>query len=186
MRATQILMDEHRVIERVLAALQLNTSHISAGTDGRPGFYLEAADFIRNFADGSHHHKEEGMLFIAMQAAGVPSQGGPIGVMLAEHEQGRAFTRAMKAGAEKWQAGDLAGKPEVIENANGYANLLRQHIYKEDNILFPMADKFIQPDDQLKLTRQFEGAVLEEQKYGIPQKYLALAESLEVESGRPS
>src|SRR5512137_820018 len=120
MEATQILMDEHRVIERVLNAMHLAATRLSHVEYMRPAFFINAALFIKNFADGCHHRKEEGVLFIAMNEAGVPSQGGPIAVMLAEHEQGRQFTRAMREAAEKWEKGDASAIPAVVHNANGY------------------------------------------------------------------
>src|SRR4030065_429878 len=73
-----------------------------------PGVFIMAADFIKGFADGCHHKKEEGVLFPAMQAAGVPSEGGPISVMLAEHEQGRRLTAGMRAAAERLPACDAS------------------------------------------------------------------------------
>src|SRR5665647_2426724 len=63
MRATEALMQEHRVIERVLDALEIAASHLERERPVRPGFFLEAADFIAGFADGCHHRKEEGVLF---------------------------------------------------------------------------------------------------------------------------
>ena len=98
MKATEILMSEHRVIERVIVSLEVQTERLAAQEAVRPGFFLEAADFIKGFADGCHHRKEEGVLFEAMVGAGLPRQAGPIAVMLTEHEQGRAFTRGMCRG----------------------------------------------------------------------------------------
>jgi hemerythrin-like domain-containing protein len=182
MQATQTLMEEHRVIERVLTALQIAANRVSRGEGIRPAFFVNAALFIQNFADGCHHRKEEGVLFIAMNNSGVPAQGGPIGVMLAEHEQGRAFTRAMKDAAQKWEAGDLSAQAAVVQNALGYVALLRQHIQKEDNILFPMADRVIPTDRQEKVAADFEHIEHEETGEGVHEKYLALAEVLEKES----
>ena len=182
MKATEILMDEHRVIVRVLASLENMANRAAQNESVRPGFFLDAAEFIKNFADGCHHKKEEGVLFVAMNAAGMPNQGSPIGVMLAEHEQGRLFTRSMLAAAEKWESGDLTGRPDVIRNALGYSSLLRQHIQKEDNILFPMADRVIPLEKQAQVEADFERIEHEETGQGIHEKYLALAEVLERES----
>ena len=180
MKATEILMDEHRVIERVLAALEEAAQRLEGG-QMRAGFFTDAAGFIKGFADGCHHKKEEGVLFVAMTAHGVPQQGGPIGVMLAEHEQGRAFTRGMREAAQKLEAGDGSARGAVIVNARGYVTLLRQHIYKEDNVLFPMADRVIPPESQAKVTEDFERVEHEETGAGVHEKYLALAEKLEKE-----
>ncbi|RPJ01063.1 MAG: hypothetical protein EHM39_03845, partial [Chloroflexi bacterium] len=75
MKATEILMDEHRVIERVLTALESAARRVEAGQALRPDFFVDAADFIRGFADGCHHMKEEGVLFKTMEDYGVPVTG---------------------------------------------------------------------------------------------------------------
>ena len=137
MEATDILSSEHRVIERVIVALEAGADRLETGQEIRVSFFTDAADFIAGFADGCHHKKEEGVLFIAMQAQGMPVQGGPIGVMLAEHEQGRVYTRAMRLAAERLEQGDLTARAAVVQNARGYANLLRNHIAKEDTYPFP-------------------------------------------------
>ncbi|MEZ0396276.1 MAG: hemerythrin domain-containing protein [Anaerolineales bacterium] len=182
MKATQILMEEHRVIERVLTALERAAQRANAGEHIRPAFFINAALFIKNFADGCHHKKEEGVLFQAMTEAGMPLEGGPIAVMLAEHEQGRAFTREMRDAAEQWDKGDQSALGAVVQNALGYVALLRQHIYKEDNILFPMAERVIPTDRHEKVAEDFERIEHEETGEGVHEKYLALAETLEKES----
>ncbi len=183
MEATDILKSEHRVIERVLAALSLAADRLAQGQPVRPGFFIDASDFIKGFADGCHHRKEEGVLFEAMVAGGMSRLGGPIAVMLADHEQGRSFTRTMRAAAEKLAAGDASARETVVFNARGYVNLLRQHIMKEDHVLFPMAEQVIPPADQAKVTEDFEHVEHEETGAGVHEKYLALAEKLEKEMG---
>lgn len=182
MEATDILSSEHRVIERVVSALEAAAAALESGRDVRASFFTDAADFISGFADGCHHKKEEGVLFLAMQAHGMPVQGGPIGVMLAEHEQGRIYTRAMRAAAEKLEQGDLNARASVIQNARAYASLLRAHIIKEDQILFPMAGRVIPASQHAQVTLDFERVEHEETGAGIHEKYLALAERLEQEA----
>ena len=183
MKATDILMQEHEVILRVIGALEVETDRLAAGQDVRPGFFLDAADFIKNFADGCHHQKEEGVLFEAMVSAGLPRQGGPIPVMLAEHEQGRAFTRGMRDAANRLAAGDETARADVVNTARGYAALLRQHIQKENSILFPLADQVIPVALQPQVADDFERVEHEDTGEGVHEKYLALAETLEREAG---
>lgn len=181
MKATDILMDEHQVILRVISALEGAVDKIDSGKIN-PAFFIDASDFIKNFADGCHHAKEEGVLFKYMEAGGVPVQGGPIGVMLSDHEAGRQFNRGMKAGAEKWQAGDVTGIKEIKANALGYAELLRGHIMREDNILFPMANRAIAAEKYDEVAEKFETVEHEETGEGVHEKYLALADKLEHEA----
>jgi hemerythrin-like domain-containing protein len=181
MKATDILMEEHTIIKRVLTALDTAAQRLERGQVVRAGFFIDATDFIKGFADSCHHMKEEGVLFKAMVASGMPAQGGPISMMLAEHEQGRAYTRAMREAAQKLQSGDESARDQVIRSARGYVALLRQHISKEDNILFPMAKQVISQAEQGNVAEDFERVEHEEIGEGVHEKYLALAEALEKE-----
>jgi hemerythrin-like domain-containing protein len=173
-KATALLSDEHRVIERVLAVLErLTQQPVAPSLDG----WKKALDFIRGFADGCHHFKEEKVLFPAMEAHGIPTDGGPIGMMLMEHEEGRGYVRAMAAALE--EAHTDAAKQTLISNAHAYIRLLKEHIQKEDEILFRMADEAISAGEQKDLLRAFEEHEAEEMGQGVHEKYLTIAEELE-------
>lgn len=112
----------------------------------------EMIRFLRLFADKCHHGKEEGLFFPALEKAGVPSQGGPIGQMLLEHTQGRQFIAAMGASAE----GVGMKADDFIQAAAGYVRLMRAHIEKENTVLFPMGDRLLPPEEQARLLKEFE------------------------------
>jgi len=179
MEATKILMDEHRVIERVLDALETAARRLADGAPAAPEVFLRGAEFIKGFADGCHHRKEEGVLFPAMESVGVPAEGGPIGVMLAEHDEGRRLTGAMRGAAERLAAGDDRARAELVESALGYVDLLRQHIAKEDNVLFPMAEQVLDGPAQAEVAQGYRRVEHEETGPGVHQKYLDLAASIE-------
>jgi len=183
MEATRILVCEHRVIEHVIRALDDAAQCLEQGWEVRPGFFVEAADFLTGFADGCHHKKEEGVLFKALAENGVPVEGGPVGVMLYEHRQGRAFTRALREAALRL-ATDPSAREAVIRNARGYVTLLRLHIMKEEQVLFPMADRFIPLEKQEQVAEGFEHIEHDETGEGIHEKYLALANELDQETAR--
>jgi hemerythrin-like domain-containing protein len=178
MEPTNGLSQDHRVIERMLNTLDAAAARLQAGAPVRATLFMEAADFIRNFADGCHHRKEEEGLFPAMEAAGFPRHGGPVGVMLAEHDEGRRFSAGLRAAAEQFIAGDASAADAVIRNARDYAALMRQHIMKEDNILFMMARNVLDDDRQADLSALF--ARIEREATGR-EKYLALIDTLERE-----
>jgi hemerythrin-like domain-containing protein len=175
-KATALLSDEHRVIERVLAAVERLTQR-PAGESIEP--WKKALDFIRHFADQCHHCKEEKVLFPALEAHGIPNQGGPIGMMLLEHEEGRSYVRAMFDALSKIEKGDPSAQAALFENAKQYLRLLREHIQKEDDILFRMADEVIPADEQRQLLENFEAHEAEEMGAGVHEKYLTIAQELE-------
>jgi hemerythrin-like domain-containing protein len=140
MEAIEILMSEHRTIEKVIDALRAFTGSVRLGAEDRPEL-ARFVRFIKEYADGHHHAKEEGELFEAMVQAGFPRQAGPIGVMLHEHDLGRQHVAVLAALAEKsgpWSADDCE---HLAAAAGGYGDLLRAHIQKEDSVLYPMAEQ---------------------------------------------
>jgi hemerythrin-like domain-containing protein len=181
MKATEILSFEHRVIERVLSALETGAWLLAQQANLRPDFFLEATDFIQGFADGCHHKKEEGVLFVTMVENGMPQENSPVAVMLHEHEMARSYTRALRAAAERLKAGDPTARPNVIYNARHYATLLRNHIGMEDQILFPIADRLIPQSQHDAVWQGFEHVEHEETGQGVHDRYLALAGALELE-----
>jgi len=186
MKATEILIEEHDIIQRVLVAIEKVAQGMESGRSISPEYFIDAASFIKGFADGCHHRKEEGVLFPAMVMNGMSIQAGPIAIMLAEHEQGRAFTRSLHDAAQQMATGDKAARSRIITNSLDYVNLLRQHIYKENNILFPMADKVIPLTQQEKVNQDFDRIEKEEIGEGIHEKYLVLAAKLEKDAQNSS
>ena len=126
-RASDELMQEHRLIERVLDALETATRHLENGHPVRAEFFLEAAAFIAGFADGCHHKKEEGVLFGAMVESGLPRSDGPLDMFLDEHVLGRTLTRGMRDAARQLQGGDAGARAALISNARRYVALLQTH-----------------------------------------------------------
>ncbi len=150
------LMQDHRIIEQVLSTLE------QTGSPHSLSFYEQAIDFITNFADGHHHEKEENRLFPALAAEGMPTQGGPIACMLHEHEEGRAHVARMR------QAVAASDASAAARAGASYAALLREHIAKEDNILFQMARDMLPDAAMATLERDFaavESATPRQQQY---------------------
>lgn len=174
-KATDALKEDHRVIEKVLAVLEK-----LARSPAEPlETWDKVVDFIRNFADKCHHLKEEKLFFPALEERGIPREGGPIGMMLYEHEEGRAYVRGMVEGLELAKEDPQAATPALIENAGAYLRLLRQHINKEDEILFEMADEALTSEEQKELLRQFAEHEAKEIGPGVHEKYLKVVKELE-------
>lgn len=183
MKAIDVLMDEHRVIERVLISLEAEADRLAHGETVRPGFFLDAADFASGFADKCHHQKEEGVLFPAMTTHGVPATGGAIEMMLDEHEAGRAYVRQLRNAAGQLASGDPDAVRQIIAAARGYAALLRDHIEKEDEVLFPMAAEMIPEPVHDEVMAMFESIEKEDTGPQGHAQLLELAERLQREAG---
>jgi hemerythrin-like domain-containing protein len=142
---TRALVDEHRLILRMISLLERNAPRTADGSYSNWKFYLDGVDFIRNFADRFHHAKEEDVLFESLVKNGMPRENSPIAAMLMEHDQGRAFVKTMEAAALNVLDGQEDMERIIADNALAYAALLREHIAKEDDILYPLAERVI-PD----------------------------------------
>lgn len=140
---TQALVDEHRLILRMLALLEKNATLTREGAYTNYQFYLDGVEFIRNYADRFHHAKEEDVLFEALVKNGMPRSNSPVAAMLMEHDRGRAYVQGMEEAAQDALAGKPGQDAVIAENARGYLELLKEHIAKEDDILYPLAERII-------------------------------------------
>ena len=183
MRPTEILSAEHRVIELVLAALDKMAEQAFAKGELDAGAAHDAVAFLRGFADEFHHGKEEVRLFPAMEGCGLPPDAGPTAVMRHEHEVGRAHVRKMDAAVADFEKGVPQAADRFAFEARGFVDLLRDHIAKEDQVLFPMADRMLSPPLQAKLLAEFRAFEEKQKPAGIPARFLALAESLAARYG---
>ena len=178
MRPTDILERAHRVIEQVLTCLERIADQGLANERLDEVSARQALDFFQTFADGCHHGKEESHLFPLMEAKGFPRLGGPTGVMLHEHEEGRQHIRAMHEALPGAATGQDTSLREFARHARAYVDLLRQHILKEDQRLFPMANQVFSPEDQARLLDRFAHVEHHDMHEGTHQKYLELADTL--------
>ncbi len=112
---------------------------------------LSFIGFLKEFADKCHHGKEEGILFPELVRAGIPQEGGPIGVMLSEHAEGRRLIQEMEE-----SVGEKPNLTKFIKSAQQYENLLKSHIQKENNVLFPLADRTLDPNRMARIYDAFE------------------------------
>ncbi len=178
MRPTEVLMEEHELIKRAIRLLEKADARLRGGDDAVVEAYPPLVDFIRHFADECHHEKEEDILFNALEEHGVPRENSPLGVMLDEHEQGRRFVRRLSAATDEFLNGNKGEREAIISNAEGYAELLKAHIFKEDRVLYPMADKVLPEPEQKRIGAQFN-EIEAEAGPGRHQHYEKVIEQLE-------
>ena len=174
---TQVMVDEHKLILRMIGLVEKNTELLEQGKFRNWQFYLDAVDFIRNYADHFHHAKEEDVLFTELIKNGMPEKQSPIEAMQMEHDQGRAHVRAMEDAAQKALDGETGQATIIAEHAKGYAELLRGHIEKENDILYPLAERVLPEDVRNGMLSAYE--VAGARTPGLEEKYKRLVEEYE-------
>lgn len=181
MNSIEVMMAEHRLIERMLKVMRKACYGIMQGEVICYEDFEQMIDFVRNFADAHHHGKEEKFLFNEMI-----THLGELGTklvkmgMLVEHDLGRLYMQELTAALERVKAGDDESKLDVIANAISYTHLLTRHIAKEDSVVYTFAQRQL-PAEVLEnvdtLTKAFEE---EEEAKGTQKHYLEMLETLEV------
>ncbi|HLG14407.1 MAG TPA: hemerythrin domain-containing protein [Blastocatellia bacterium] len=181
----EILKRDHRIIERALRAFEGICLRFEVGDEVPPEALVQLIDFIRTFADHFHHEKEETHLFPALERRGVPHAGGPIGVMLDEHETGRRLVEELARAAAAYNTGDEDAARRFAEAGRRYIELLTLHIHKEDNVLFRIAEGVLDSQMLAALGASFERAEAE-LGAGLLDRYERIAEELEKKWGAES
>ncbi len=171
---------EHQTVKMTLRVLETLCRRME-----QPGEVVDVhhidqlLEFFSVFVDKCHHGKEEELLFPALEAVGIRREGGPIGVMLAEHERGREYVRKMNARFTEYRAGEASGGPGFIGEARGYIDLLNQHIDKEDNVLFPIAERQLPEAKKAELSSGFEKIEIEKIGAGRHEEFHKMLDRLE-------
>jgi hemerythrin-like domain-containing protein len=178
MKATAILVHEHDVILQALAVLDGMAARLVGGGSVTAPDVEQLLEFFVVFADRCHHAKEEGILFPALEAAGVPRAGGPIGVMLDEHEVGRRLVGRLRQDGAAAAGGDAAAQRRFAEAAHEYVALLEQHIAKENQVLFPAADGMLTDEDDRAITAAFERHEELEMGPGVHERFHRMLDDL--------
>lgn len=162
---TQILRNEHEVILRGLHVLESLCDQIESGSVVSPEKMEVMIEFFRLYADRCHHGKEEDLLFPAMEAKGVQREGGPLGCMVHEHETNRMLVRRMSEAVAELRVGNSEAAREWAAAAREYAYGLDQHIYKENYILFVMAERIFTADEEPAMLWRFQA--VDKDKIGL-------------------
>jgi len=162
--ATKVLREEHEAILKMLDVLQATAERMETGAAISLDLLHDLHEFFTVFADRCHHGKEEDLLFPLLEQKGLPRIGGPVGCMLSEHDEGRHLVQSMGRNSEACSQGDPRARKAWAEAAHAYAQLLRNHIWKENEILFKMAEQIMSADEQTKVFAEFEK--VEEEKLG--------------------
>lgn len=150
----EYLIAEHEMIERAMAVLREQLTYLRDSQHDLVQL-RRAIDFLLEFGDKIHNKKEEEELFPLMEKRGVPRNGGPLAVMLMEHDAERKMLSSMLM-----KLGSLAtmGDDErrlFCQDGEDYLRIRAEHIWKENDVLYPMGRKLLQPGDNERLIASF-------------------------------
>jgi len=173
-------MTEHRVIERMLAVLEIQLGVIAETRTVDPGLIDTATDFIRTYADRCHHGKEEDILFRRLADKPLDHQlSGLMAELIADHVHGRLLTRSLTAANDRYRSGDESALDALESSVRGLVDFYPVHIEKEDRHFFkPCLAYFTDAEKQAMLAdfAEFDRALIHE-------KYRGVVEGLERASG---
>ncbi len=142
MSSTELLRNDHFLIERMVRALNTTANLLQAGKSIPAPFLDQAIDFTKNFTNVCHHGKEEDSLFPTLEKGGMPRDGGPIARMLFEHEVTKQLADKMAVSAQAYVAtGDSV---QLVADIRSYTEHVSSHLGKENLRLFVMADMMLQ------------------------------------------
>lgn len=164
MKATEDLIHEHTAVLDALEILDKVAAAVAAERQDAPAHLEQLLDFFKGFVDRCHHGKEEDVLFPELERLGVRREGGPIGVMLSDHEVGRGHVRALIENLERLRRGEADAATGIVEHASAYRDMLQAHISKENNVLFRMADRLVPQDVAARMVGRFD--VIERDRVG--------------------
>ncbi|MFT3914310.1 MAG: PAS domain-containing protein [Anaeromyxobacteraceae bacterium] len=171
----ELLLTDHETTERVFAAAEIALSRPGGPT---PGFVANLRAYLVEYVDRCHNVKEETAVFPLLERAGIPVDGGPLAVMLAEHAQAKELVGHVDAAARAFTAGDATALAPLKQYFGAYAELCKQHFWKENDILYPLAAKLLDPRTQEEMVPAIE-AVEASTGPDVRARYYRIAEELQ-------
>lgn len=170
----ELLIKDHETTEKVFDVM--STAFATPGGPS-PKMVGELITYLVEYVDGCHNKKEENHLFPLAEQRGIPRHGGPLAVMLSEHEQSKRMLADLKPLAEAFAAGDATKLDELRRAFHDYAELLKNHFWKETDILYPMARRVMSAEDDAQVVA---GIVETEASVGddTRAKYYAIADAI--------
>ena len=178
MQARGPLMIEHRLIERMIRQIKNVLKKIGATNEVDPLFIDIAVDFIRTYADRTHHGKEEDILFRDLKKKDLSNDDRRVmNELVKEHVFGRQTTKKLIEANSRYRNGDKSALTDIVGQLHTLVDFYPEHIEKEDKVFFPASRAyFTEQEDQAMLDEFWEF-----DKKMIHEKYKSVIEALEKE-----
>jgi hemerythrin-like domain-containing protein len=173
---SQSLISDHRLIERILNAVAVESDKVERGKSLNDIFVRNVLDFVHKFADGIHHCKEETILFPRMEKAGIPRDGEPLGALRVEHDRLRRTVAAIESMIDSAAGGNGEAAQALNRALQGCVAVWRSHMQWEEHILLPMANRLFEGELESEILASF--AEIEKREANSCHRQMAWVESL--------
>jgi len=178
MRATDNLKSEHKDINELLKIMSKIAENIKSNNVFYTSDIEEILDFLKFFIEKSHHGKEE-IFYPELEQAGIPKETESLSVMLYEHTLARNYLKDIYSCVENCKIGYTFSGEMLAESLLNYVLLIKNHMRKEEEIIFPMADRELSNEKQIEITKQFEKIEENIVQHGFHEHYHDLLEKLQ-------
>lgn len=180
MQARGALMMEHRWIEKMIAVIEAAAERAESTGKADPLFIDKVVDFIRTYADRTHHGKEEDIMFRDLDRRDLSVEDRRImDELIEEHVFGRRTTKELIDANTLYRKGDGRALSVVISKLQTFVDFYPKHIAKEDEVFFPAARTYMTDDDDLAMLNEF----WEFDRRMIHEKYRLVVKDLAEEIG---
>lgn len=177
-QAIESLEREHRTIEKIVKVMSVLADELTENRKVDNDILRDLCRFLRIYSNQCHHGKEESCLFPVLETHGVPEEGCPLGALRHEHERSRALTQALVQATTRYSVDPYSGRQVLTEVLRELTGFYPSHIWKEEYLLFPLAEKVLLAGDQERLLKEF--ADVESDIYPhAHERYEQLADDLE-------
>ena len=150
------LMIEHRLIERMITLIDQKLKLIETTNQVDPFFIDTVVDFIRIYADRTHHGKEEDILFRELSKKQMSDQDIQImDELIDEHVLGRKTTKELVEANVKYRSGENSALTVIVSKLRKLVNFYPKHIEKEDKIFFPAYMKYLSDEEDRLMLKEF-------------------------------
>ncbi len=155
-KPTELLKEEHRIIQKVVAAMVVLADRLEMGKEVDPNTLTQVAEFMRLFADQCHERREETVLFPTLQDKGLSVHSCPMKRLVEEHGRGRLLVSGLTKAARAYTDGDSSAREPLLRSLRGLTALYPLHIWQEDQLLFHLAERMLGREEEEELRARLE------------------------------
>jgi hemerythrin-like domain-containing protein len=152
--ATEDLMREHGVLNRILLIYEQGLRRLRAKEDVGPEVFHKPAQLVRTFVEDYHEQLEEKFIFPEFEKA--KKLTDLTKVLRDQHQAGRRVTDVILRNATGERFGNADARKELVAATEGFIRMYRPHEAREDTVLFPALHKLLTPKRLDELGEQFE------------------------------